>query len=287
MALEFAIRPRIRLERPLPRRRRERIGRFALLMALYWLGIAGATVVLLRVVRDDPDANAAEPSATDFAPAPVEETALAQLPTAPEPRTEPEPAPLPPPAPPAFVARPEPPPVFRAEPRPEPRAPEPPPPRMTLRSSEAARTPSEPSPPRTDTRTQSSETASLPREAPRERPREQPAAPATSLPSCEAAAASADETLDLRGAPSAPDLPREAFAAVLDNGAYLAACALPPRTTVEICAAVQDGKVVGVSASTEPRSPALNACVRRAVAALRFPRSARLDVTRTRFDAAR
>jgi len=107
------------------------------------------------------------------------------------------------------------------------------------------------------------------------------------VPSCESAAASANQAIDLRGAPGAPDLTRGAFASVLENGAYLGACSIPARTAVEICAAVQDGKVVGVSASTEPRSPAINACVRRAVAALRFPSNARLDITRTRFESAR
>ncbi len=49
-------------------------------------------------------------------------------------------------------------------------------------------------------------------------------------------------------------------------------------------AAVQNGKVVGVTVTTEPRDARINACVRRAVTSLRFPRSPGLDVTRTRFD---
>ncbi|HEV8547980.1 MAG TPA: hypothetical protein VGQ57_03110, partial [Polyangiaceae bacterium] len=104
--------------------------------------------------------------------------------------------------------------------------------------------------------------------------------------SCEAAAATANETLDLGGASRAPDLPREVFAAVLNHGAYLARCAVPARTALQICAAVQNGKVVGVSVSSEPHSAAIDACVRRGVAGLRFPSSPHVDVTRTRFDAA-
>jgi hypothetical protein len=106
------------------------------------------------------------------------------------------------------------------------------------------------------------------------------------LPSCESAAAAANQSIDLRGAPGAPDLTRDAFAAVLENGAYLSACAVPARTALEICAAVQDGQVVGLSVTTVPHDSAIRACVRRAVASLHFPRSARLDVTRTRFEAA-
>jgi hypothetical protein len=91
--------------------------------------------------------------------------------------------------------------------------------------------------------------------------------------------------MDFRAARGAPDLTRDAFAAVLENGAYLARCAIPARTALEICAAVRDGKVIGVSVRAEPHDSAISACLRGAVAALRFPRSARLDVTRTRFQA--
>jgi hypothetical protein len=107
------------------------------------------------------------------------------------------------------------------------------------------------------------------------------------LPSCESAAASANQSIDLGGGRGGPDLTRDAFARVLENGSYLAGCALPARTALEICAAVQDGKVVGLSVQTEPRDPAMAACVRRAVSALRFPRNPSLDVTRTRFEAQR
>jgi hypothetical protein len=110
---------------------------------------------------------------------------------------------------------------------------------------------------------------------------------ANSLPSCESAAASANEVMEFGADRGAPDLTRDAFASVLENGAYLARCAVPATTALEICAAVQDGRVVGVSVVTQPRNPALGACVRGAVAALRFPHSARLDVTRTRFEATR
>jgi hypothetical protein len=135
------------------------------------------------------------------------------------------------------------------------------------------------------------EPAPSPREIPKpaddETPPPREASAATSLPSCESAAAAANETLDLRGPRGAPDLTRDAFASVLENGAYLARCSIPASTALDICAAVQDGKVVGVSVSTQPRSAAVISCVRRAVASLRFPRNARLDVTRTRFEAAR
>lgn len=119
-----------------------------------------------------------------------------------------------------------------------------------------------------------------------ERKPEREELPRTSLPSCETAAASARESIEIGAGRGAPDLPREAFAAVLDRGGYLARCAIPARTALDICAAVQDGKVVGVSVSSRPHDAGVDACVRRAVATLRFPTSARLDVARTRFEAA-
>jgi hypothetical protein len=57
--------------------------------------------------------------------------------------------------------------------------------------------------------------------------------------------------------------------------------------SVSICAAVQSGRVVGVTVSTSPGSERVRACVARAVRGLTFPSSPRLDVARTRFDASR
>jgi len=310
MALEFALRPRINLERPTPSRRRRRSPRFALVVVAYWLAIAGGTTALLRVLKSPPGEAVAEAAEPNLAVA-AEDAAEADDSVAANVDVSPPAAPAPaleavaPPSPardaeaevperfgPVAPHPSEPPRSSKAQSgqsakRSEPRtlertassAPE-----RSVRAEPRAEQRSEPPPPPLEAfELSASETASP---TLRDEPVRPDAAP-TSLPSCETAAASASETLDIGGAARAPDLPREAFAAVLDNGAYLARCALPARTTVEICAAVRDGKVVGVSASTTPRDPALNACVRRAVAGLRFPKSPHLDVTRTRFDRAR
>jgi hypothetical protein len=108
------------------------------------------------------------------------------------------------------------------------------------------------------------------------------------LPSCDAVVAGESQEIDLRSSrQAAPDLSREALAGVLENGAYLTACGVPDRTTLDICVAVQEGKVKGVTVVTRPTDAALATCVRRAVARLRFPYGRRLDITRTRFDATR
>ncbi len=103
--------------------------------------------------------------------------------------------------------------------------------------------------------------------------------------SCEAAIARNNEQLTIGAARGAPDISREAYASILQNGRYLGGCSLPERTVFEICAAVKDGHAVGITVVSTPPSAKLNACVRHAVAHLKFPQNSRMDVTHTRFDA--
>lgn len=120
---------------------------------------------------------------------------------------------------------------------------------------------------------------------------EQPTAPergaAVAVSSCEAAIARNNEHLEIGGARGPADVSREQYAGILQNGRYLAGCSVPDRTVFEICAAVRDGRAVGITVTSSPPNASLNACVRRAVSSLKFPSSPRLDVTHTRFDAAR
>ena len=116
-------------------------------------------------------------------------------------------------------------------------------------------------------------------------PANDPDAPAVAA-SCEAAIARNNEQLTIGAARGAPDISREAYASILQNGRYLSGCSLPERTVFEICAAVKDGHAIGITVVSTPPSSKLNACVRRAVAHLKFPQNSRMDVTHTRFDAA-
>jgi hypothetical protein len=114
--------------------------------------------------------------------------------------------------------------------------------------------------------------------------------PATNVGGCEAAAAANEEVMDLaggRGAPATPDVTRDAYASILANGRYFASCNVPATMRLEICAAVKNGRAVGVTVTTAPRAANVADCVKRAVTRLGFPSSPRLDVTRTRFDSAR
>lgn len=55
--------------------------------------------------------------------------------------------------------------------------------------------------------------------------------------------------------------------------------------SVEICVAVRQGRVLGVTVGTDPGSSSIQSCVARAVRGLSFPSHPRMDVTRTRFAA--
>ena len=98
--------------------------------------------------------------------------------------------------------------------------------------------------------------------------------------SCEGARAKYIEDYD-KSAP--PDLSAGAYGKVLNNGSYLNACGVPNSMHVTICAAVQNGRAVGVTVSTDPSDKRIAGCVAGAVRGLSFPSHPRLDVTTTTF----
>jgi hypothetical protein len=83
------------------------------------------------------------------------------------------------------------------------------------------------------------------------------------------------------------DLTEGQFGMVLGRGGYLARCRVPERYEVSICAAVQNGHVLGATVSTSPRSRHIERCIDKRVRNLDFPAHPRLDVTRTVFYASR
>jgi hypothetical protein len=300
MALEFALRPRFDVKRPARRRRPSwlRLHPLVVPIGTYWLVASGLTYAFIHSASvevagaAEPESGSSDWSNTDAPPSepPMQSPIVAAAPPPeiaqqpsfsppePEPLIEPLPVESPPERPrdaaPRFIAAAEPPPG-----RPPPRA---------LPDDLSALTQSFDASAAVATTARREREDALAREEleravePAPSPREEPRA--GSLPSCESAAATANQIIEVGSARGAPDLTRDAFAGVLEHGAYLIPCAIPPRSSVEICAAVQNGKVVGVTVTTEPRDARINACVRHAVTALRFPRSPGLDVTRTRFD---
>lgn len=103
--------------------------------------------------------------------------------------------------------------------------------------------------------------------------------------SCEAAQARYVEEYKIGGGQGPPDLTAGAYGAVLNRGSYLNACGVPSNMEVNICAAVQNGRAVGVTVSTRPPNPSIASCVASQVRSLPFPSHPRLDVARTTFAA--
>jgi hypothetical protein len=288
MSLRFALRPRIVLHESAPARRRARpkLPPVVLPIAGYWLFMAALTHLVILVGKGE----AAEPSRAIAEPEPAEPSRVIPAPEPPEPA---EPT--------AAIATWEPP-VNRTEPAID----------RTLASDtvEEAPLPERPPKPDAEQRDYAALPLSTPEPAPRvasrapepdreeepsslperfvQTPPERDFAPASSgLPSCEAVVAASSQDVDFGGRARTPDLSDEAFSRVLNHGGYLSGCSIPDRTALDICVAVQEGRVRGVSVQAHPANSRVSACVAAAAARLRFPHSPRLDVARTHFDALR
>jgi hypothetical protein len=299
MAVHFALRPRLRLDEevmPLPRAARFELPSVALPVAGYWLALGVFTYALIHVIHNEraPEDSEGSVELAATADMPVSENlpVAASLPSDPgaaaadlEPARA-ETAPEPPAPPPAYEAAPRADVLDPQAPRAEPPPLRPPRAELEHRRSAAAAGP----PPERESATRSEAPAVPQRESSPEpfvaalAPRESSRA-ANALPSCEAASASYRQQIDFAGAPGAPDVSQQAFASVLENGAYLSGCGVPETTALEICVAVQEGRAKGITVVARPASARISGCVRRAVASLRFPYSSKLDVTHTRFEA--
>ena len=102
--------------------------------------------------------------------------------------------------------------------------------------------------------------------------------------SCEAAMDAYNEEKSMNGEGQA-DITAGQYGRVLNSGSYFSHCGVPMSMSVSICAAVQNGRAVGVTVNTQPGDAKKAACVASAVRGLNFPSHPKLDVTRTRFDA--
>ncbi len=103
--------------------------------------------------------------------------------------------------------------------------------------------------------------------------------------SCESASAAYSDQVSIGGPQGPADLTRGQFASVLENGSWFSWCHVPASFSVNVCVAVKDGKTVGATVRTGPRSYKTEACIEHAAWRLRFPSNPRLDVTRTVFEA--
>jgi hypothetical protein len=101
--------------------------------------------------------------------------------------------------------------------------------------------------------------------------------------SCEAAIAAYREEMAMGGSTPA-DLTAARYGAVLNRGSYFAHCGVADDMKVKICAAVQNGRALGVTVTTTPGSADKARCIAQAVRGLAFPSHPRMDVTTTVFE---
>jgi hypothetical protein len=100
---------------------------------------------------------------------------------------------------------------------------------------------------------------------------------------CEEVIDANNEELTL-GKKQEADLRTEELGAVLNNGAYLNDCEVPDKARLSVCAAVKEGRAVGVTVAMSPSEPAVERCVAGKVRALGFPIHKKLHITRTTFE---
>lgn len=108
-----------------------------------------------------------------------------------------------------------------------------------------------------------------------------PALPAHA--SCQQARSAYVESWRVEEGEQRVDLSEGQFSMVLGRSQYFDRCGVPDRYEVKICAAVQNGQVLGATVSVSPRHPLLERCIDKNVRALDFPVHPRMDVTRTVF----
>jgi eukaryotic-like serine/threonine-protein kinase len=101
--------------------------------------------------------------------------------------------------------------------------------------------------------------------------------------SCESAVARYTEEINVGGSKGPADITGGQYGAILNRGSYFAHCGAPESMQINICAAVQNGRAVGVTVTTNPKNPGVSSCVAGGVRGLSFPSHPKLDVTRTSF----
>jgi hypothetical protein len=79
------------------------------------------------------------------------------------------------------------------------------------------------------------------------------------------------------------DLTAADYAAVLNQGNYLASCEVPEASHADVCVAVQNGTAVGVTVSLDPPQANIEQCVSRQVRSLSFPSHPKMDIARVHF----
>lgn len=85
------------------------------------------------------------------------------------------------------------------------------------------------------------------------------------------------------GGKQTKDLTAEQLGAPMKSSAFMSSCGLADSANAEICAAVKQGKPLGVSVKVSPANNKVAACIDRSVRKLSFPKSEKLDVVKQTF----
>ncbi len=101
--------------------------------------------------------------------------------------------------------------------------------------------------------------------------------------SCESARNAYVEEMSMGGPKGQADLTQGQYSSVLSRGSYFGHCGVPESTNLNICAAVQNGRAVGVTVTATPPDRRIQSCVAAGVRGLSFPSNPKLDVATTRF----
>jgi hypothetical protein len=108
--------------------------------------------------------------------------------------------------------------------------------------------------------------------------------PPIDFPSCDQARDENPDNIDLgRRSDAPPDISVSQYSAVLGRGSYLQSCQVPGSVAVTVCAAVRDGKAIGITVTMSPHRQSIVNCVVEAIQALEFPSHPRMDVATTSF----
>lgn len=101
--------------------------------------------------------------------------------------------------------------------------------------------------------------------------------------SCEAAQSAYVEEMNVGGPRGQADITAGQYGSVLNRGSYFGHCGVPESMGLSICAAVQNGRAVGVTIISKPRDRRVESCVAASVRGISFPSHPKLNVTRTQF----
>ncbi len=101
--------------------------------------------------------------------------------------------------------------------------------------------------------------------------------------SCEKAMDENPQTMDMGKKDKTPDLTKDQLGQPMRSSVFFSGCGLADSANADICVAVKQGRVLGVSVKVSPTNNKVAACIDKATRKLRFPESDKLDLVKQHF----